>query len=298
LVRNKGLKALALLLALALWFAVGGEERTEATLNVALELVNIPHNLMVTSDVPSSLQVQVSGPRSVVRKLSQSHLVHTIDLSGFKPGYHSIPLKAGSFSSLRGVTIARVQPNPLYLTLAATMTRTLPLKPVLEGSPPKGYEVTGVRLRPEQITVQGPYGELADLKFILTVPIDLSNLTASATLTTDLDLKNFHLAPKERVPILADIQIAVKRGARTISGVPVTAAPQPARLQPAQVTLTLHGPLPQLKDLKPEDLKATVDTKNLKPGRHRLKVSVQLPDDIRLQSLIPDTINAQVGKTP
>ena len=40
--RHKALKLLSLLLALALWLAVGGEERTETTLSMSLELVNLP----------------------------------------------------------------------------------------------------------------------------------------------------------------------------------------------------------------------------------------------------------------
>ncbi|MBI4644219.1 MAG: hypothetical protein HY743_10980 [Deltaproteobacteria bacterium] len=84
--RNRGLKLLALLLAVALWFAVGVEEPTETTLSVALELVNPPHGMMITSEIPPSLQVRVIGPGSVIRKLTQARLAQTIDLAGFKRG--------------------------------------------------------------------------------------------------------------------------------------------------------------------------------------------------------------------
>ena len=44
-----------------------------------------------------------------------------------------------------------------------------------------------------------------------------------------------------------------------------------------------HGVnLERLKDLKASELMATVDTANLKPGRHRLKVNLTLPDGLRL----------------
>ncbi len=56
--RNRLLKLLSLLLAIALWFAVSGEERTETSLNMTLEMVNLHKNLMVTSEVPS----RHSGP--------------------------------------------------------------------------------------------------------------------------------------------------------------------------------------------------------------------------------------------
>ena len=80
--RHKGLKLLSLLLALALWFAVSGEERTETSLHVALEFVNLPAKMVITSEVPPELQVRVIGPRSIINKLAQTRLTQTIDLAG------------------------------------------------------------------------------------------------------------------------------------------------------------------------------------------------------------------------
>jgi YbbR domain-containing protein len=295
--RNKPLKILSLLLAIALWFAVSGEERTETTINVALEMVNLRQNLMVTSEVPPALQVRVVGPRSIITKLSQTRLVHTLDLAGYKSGRHSFYLGPNSFSFPRGVQVTRISPNPVNLTLATTMTRTLPVKPVLEGNPPEGYEVVSAETRPLQVTVKGPYPELSDLKYISTLPIDLSHLTEHTIVATDLDFKNLHLTLKETVPILADIKIAPKIISRTISGVPVAAAPQAAKLSPPQVTVTIKGPWQPVKELKASDLKPTVDTNNLAPGRHRLTVSLELPKGVSLVRLHPSFVKATVAKS-
>ncbi|MEW6386803.1 MAG: CdaR family protein [Thermodesulfobacteriota bacterium] len=294
--RNKSLKFLSLLLALALWFAVGGEERTETTLNLPLEVINLSPEMVITSEVPSGLQVRVMGPRSLIRSLSQSRLVHTLNLAGAKGGEHSFPLGPNSFSFPRGVQVTRVQPNPLSLTLSPKLTRTLPIHPVLVGNLPKGYEVKSIKTRPEKVTVKGPAQELAGLKAIDTLPIDLTNLTSSITLATDVDFGNLHLSLQEQVPILADLTIAPKIITRKLNGVPVSPVPQPARLSPPRVTLTLQGPWRQINDLKPEDIKATVDTQDLTAGRHRLKVDIQLPQGINLQRLEPETVTARLVK--
>ncbi len=296
--RHKALKLLALFLAVALWFAVGSEERTDTTLSMPLELANIPSNLVITSEVPPALQVRVNGPGSVVRKLTQTRQAHTIDLSGSKPGRLAFSLSAKHFNFPRGVVVSRVTPNPLVFNLSPTITRTLQIQPVLEGKPPEGLEVKGVQIRPGQITVQGPYQEIADLKFLTTLPLDLSLLTESTTVATDVDFKNLHLTPKEQVPILAEITIGPKEVTRTISGVPVAAGPKKAQLRPFQVTLTLQGPGAAVKDLKPGDLKAGVDTRNLAPGRHRLKVQVTLPPGVRLLQVQPETLTARVAQAP
>jgi len=274
------------------------EEPTETTLSMGLELVNPPQGMMITSEIPPALQVRVIGPGSIIRKLSQSRLVQTIDLNGFKRGRHSIPLGAKIFHFPRGVQVTRVQPNPLTITLAPTMVRTLQIQPVLEGRPPEGYEVTGVKVRPPLVSVKGPYTEIEDLKFLATIPLDVTHLTGSATLAGELDFKNLHLAPQDQSPILVDVNVEPKRITRTISGVQVAARPQKARLSASQVSLTLQGPMLQVKDLKPGDLQATVNTDDLSPGRHRLNVSISLPPGLTLVRIQPGTVTARIEKTP
>ncbi|MFZ5450250.1 MAG: YbbR-like domain-containing protein [Thermodesulfobacteriota bacterium] len=296
--RNRGLKLLSLLLAVSLWAAVGTEEPTETTLSMALELVNPPQHMMITSEIPASLQVRVMGPGSVVRRLTQSRLVQTIDLAGYKKGRHAIPLGPKNFNLPRGVQVTRVQPNPLMLTLATAMVRTLQIHPVLEGKPPEGYEITGVRARPSQISIKGPTTEIADLKFLPTIPLDVSQLTVSATLASELDLKNLHLALQDQSPILVDVEVAPKKITRNIFGVLVEAVPQKAHLSPSKVSLTLKGPMLELRNLKPAELKAAVDTSNLSPGRHRLNVSVNLPSSLELVRIRPATITARIVKSP
>jgi YbbR domain-containing protein len=178
------------------------------------------------------------------------------------------------------------------------MAKILTVQPVLEGNPPEGYEIAGVKVRPSQINVKGPSAEIADLKFLSTIPLDVSQLKAPATLAADLDLKNLHLTLQDQSPILVDVNVEPKRITRTISGVPVVATPQKARLSPSKVALTLQGPMLQLKDLKPGDLKAAVDTSNLAPGRHQLNVSINLPSAVTLVSVQPATITARIEKSP
>jgi YbbR domain-containing protein len=291
--RNKGLKILSLLLALALWFAVSGEERTETSLHLGLEFVNLPAKMAITGEVPTELQVRIIGPRSIVSKLSQSRLTQTVDLAGLKSGPHTFYLGPSSFSFPRGVAVIRIQPNPLNLTLSPTITVTLPIKPLLVGSLPVGYELTGSKTRPGQITISGPEEELADLKVITTHPIDLRHLTEKTILATDLDFKNLHLTVKNQIPILAELDIRPKTLERTLAAVPVVPAPGPAGLRPSQVAVTVQGPWPLVKDLKPTDVKASVDTANLGHGRHHLNVSVSLPQGLSLVRVKPSTVTAR-----
>ncbi len=289
--RNKGLKLLSLLLALALWFAVSGEERTETSLHVALEFANLPTQMAIVGEVPSELQVRVIGPQSVVNRLSESHLTQTIDLANYRSGSHTFYLGPSSFSFPQGVLVLRIQPNPIFLRLSPSISATLPIRPVLAGILPEGYELKSLETKPAEVTVSGPEEELKDLKFLPTHPIELSGLTEPSTVRTDLDFKNLHLTLKAQVPILAELVIQPKTLTRTLSGVAVIPEPNPARLQPPQVAVTVQGSWFQMKELKPAEIQARVDTGNLGPRRSRLRVAIGLPEGVGLVRVEPAWVN-------
>jgi YbbR domain-containing protein len=281
---------------LTLWFAVSGEERTETSLNMTLEFVNLPGKMVRTGEVPAELQVRVIGPRSVVNKLAQSRLTYSIDLSHFKSGTHTYYPSPSSFSFPRGVAVTRIQPNPIVFNLSPSVTASLPVKPLLVGRLPEGFELVSTHTRPERVTVSGPKDELEHLKFVPTHPIDLRNLSESTIIATYLDFKNLHLALKDQVAILTELDIRAQTITRVLSGVAVTPEPGPARLKPSQVTVTFTGPWTQAKDLKPADIKATVNVKDLGRKRRRLEVSVTLPEGLSLVRVQPNIVTVYPEK--
>jgi YbbR domain-containing protein len=219
-------------------------------------------------------------------------------LDGLKSGQHTFYPGPHSFSFPQGVVVNRIQPAAITINLSTSFTATLFIKPAVVGSPPEGYELKGVKTRPEQVTVSGPQEELTDLKFIPTYPIEVRHLTEMTVLPTDLDFKNLHLTLKNQVPILAELDIQPKMLTRTIPGVTVYPEPTPVNLKPDQVTVTVQGPWPLVKRLKVEDLKATVDTSILGRGRSRLSVSLSLPQGVTLLRVQPDRVTCLSGKSP
>jgi len=194
--------------------------------------------------------------------------------------------------------VIRIQPNPLIIRLSNTISLTLPIRPVLAGNPPEGYELKSIETKPEQVTVSGPEEELKDLKFLPTHPIELSHLTESSTLRTDLDFKNLHLTLKVQVPILAELVIQPKTLTHTLSKVPVIPEPNPASLQPSQVAVTVQGSWFPMKELKPTEVQVRVDTRNLGPRRLRLQVAVSLPQGVSLLRVEPAWVSATREGSP
>ena len=108
------------------------------------------------------------------------------------------------------MVVTRIQPNPINLNLSPHHHRHPAHQAGAGRQPPEGYELMGVKTRPDQVMVNGPSTELQDLKFIPTHPIDVRHLTELTVMATDLDFKNLHLSLKDQVPILAEVGIPPK----------------------------------------------------------------------------------------
>jgi hypothetical protein len=60
----------------------------------------------------------------------------------------------------------------------------------------------------------------------------------------------------------------------------------------------LSGPIPRLQTLKPNEVKVIVDLFGLEPGIHKVRPTVFLPDDLRLEAILPDTIEITLSLNP
>jgi hypothetical protein len=71
-----------------------------------------------------------------------------------------------------------------------------------------------------------------------------------------------------------------------------------AELTPERVGVVIHGPLPVLDSLVPEDVRVTVDLFDLESGRYSIEPQVDIPDrGIQLRSVQPSAISVFITKT-
>jgi len=103
---------------------------------------------------------------------------------------------------------------------------------------------------------------------------------------------------KAQVPILAELVIQPKTLTRTLAKVSVIPEPDLARLQPSQVAVTVQGSWLRMKELKPTEVQARVDTRNLGPRRSRLQVAISLPQGVSLVQVAPAWVSATRQGSP
>ncbi|RJX36403.1 MAG: YbbR-like domain-containing protein [Desulfarculus sp.] len=182
MLENWPYKLLALIIAMALWAFVVGQEKAEITVRVPVEITGLPQDLVLGNQVDSEVEVRLYGPQNLVRQVSTRPRVKQLDLAGLAAGDHIFQVLPEDLNLPPAVSVVRISPSRLRVSLAPRFSREAAVRPVIKGNPPAGYEVAEVTFTPPTVKVSGLEQELADLDWVWTVPLDVSRLKNNATL--------------------------------------------------------------------------------------------------------------------
>lgn len=207
LTENWILKLVSLTFALILWFFVMGERKLEVGFQVPLELENVPPGLMVASEVPSLIDVRISGPRTVLMNLHPSDISIAVDLKDLPPGVTSLKRLEERLNIPTALKVTRLSPSYIDIKLERIKQKVVPVQAVFTGTPAEGFKVGVIQLRPETVTVEGAESELKDIDGVLSTPIDVSGLRESFTLMVPLTFKGKYTALKHDRTVEVQVEI-------------------------------------------------------------------------------------------
>ena len=150
---------LALVLAVAVWIsAVTSADPDEVrTLNsIPLEIIGQDSSLIMTSEIPSSVEVTLRAPRSIWEQLTaqENSVQATLDLSGLSTGEHTLDIEIRLL--VRPVQIVLANPTTVTVILEPLATQTLPVDLSLSGQPAISYKAGDPVLDLENIIITGP----------------------------------------------------------------------------------------------------------------------------------------------
>jgi YbbR-like protein len=118
LVRHWELKLLALAFSAALWVFVMSSEKTNVTLPLPIELDGVPSGLVVTSERPDTVDVQIHGLRSALLRVAPDALRVRVNLAGSRPGEVVVGLAPDQIVVPPGVSVIRITPSVVRVGLA------------------------------------------------------------------------------------------------------------------------------------------------------------------------------------
>ena len=212
---NLPLKLLSILLASLVWLFVMGEEHSERSYTVPVQISRLADGLVLLNEEDYVVEVRVSGPRGILNNLSDGAFTATLDLAPYGKGEVDVPIPKEAIRAPKGVSITRIRPATIQVHLDSVVEKKIPLKAVVHGQPAAGYEVRKVELEPESLLLTGPESLLAQITEIPTTPIDVGGLTGDATVPVQVDFQR-HLVSWPPRPLLAQVTVAPRMVTRTL----------------------------------------------------------------------------------
>lgn len=172
-------KAFSLLAAFLLWFALVEAPELTTSVAVPIEFKNYPSDLDVsgpTDDPIDRVQLQVRGPRDSLSLAAFARTAVVVDLQEFKKaGERSFSLENSITGLPSRVSVVRIVPSNIRLTLESHVTRTVPVNVRYVGSPPLGVRIVRQVVDPHTVVISGPASQVSRVEFVETDPLDFAS---------------------------------------------------------------------------------------------------------------------------
>ena len=210
------LKFISLVLAVVLWYFVGGEDRIDKNVMFPIEIINLPRDLVISNQFKKKIEVTVSGPRSLILEMANKSITRQVDLSAATPGTMVIENDNEHIPVPRGITVQRVTPSSIILSLDKLVQKQYPVSARTVGKVADGYYVKALKTDPDVITITGPLTTLSQFDELFTKAINLNGVKQSAQLQVPLELGPAVVELIGETSVTADLTVALETVTKTI----------------------------------------------------------------------------------
>ena len=300
LTRNLRAKALALGLALVTWVGVvyagnPPESRTVAV-HVPQDQASLPGAFVLATPIPD-VTVRVSGTREHVNAFDVSSLSVSVDYRDItRTGAQDLPIRVVNNDA--DVSLDNV-PGSVRADVDQRDSVKLPVSIVFDQTPPSGYVITGQKVVPDSVAVNGPRRQLGGLS--VQVHLDMAdqktNLVESLVNVLLYDrfgrrVGNLGVQPSQVTVSVTVSSVATSRSSAVVPK--VSGSPSSGRylagISASPLTVVLTGPQELLNGLDSMST-AAIFLGGLGTGDHVFQVRLAPPAGV---TAAPDTVTVTV----
>lgn len=242
----------------------------------------------------------VTGPQTIVDMVREVQAPVAIDASGIDVNQlvTLVPVDEGG-QALGAAARVEVEPTQARVRVAVFSDRrskTLPVSPVVIGTPAAGFEIESVTVDPIVVSVEGDANDLAQVGSADTQPVSVAG--ASSTV-----VQRVALALPDGVQALGAGMVEVTVTLRAVTATRVFEAglvlegarpDHQYRLSTDRILVTIGGSVADLDRLSGTSLVLTVDVTGLEAGTHSVPVSANLQTGLTLVGASPNPIEVVV----
>lgn len=247
----------------------------------------------------------IRGPKSIVNNITEATAL--IKLNGESEKF----TKKIALSALdeQGENIDTVTFDPAEVTatvavVKASNNKTVGVKVKTTGSPKTGYFVSNITVLPNTIDITGSASLLADITYVETGAIDITNQSTDIEKDVVLSVKN-GLALQVGSPAKVHVKITFAKNAvtkdiiATILPINLDTNYQVTTYNPSQITVICSGSLDIISSLKSSDIVLNLDFsgKSLSGSTINFNLTsgnIKTPAGIDIISIVPSSINVSI----
>jgi YbbR domain-containing protein len=257
----------------------------------------VPSGLEVGDPVVEDSTATVRGAASLVERVAEVQARISVDASGVDINrlVDLLPVDAA------GELLAPVDVDPVSTAVrlpifADRQTKTLPIHPVVVGSPAAGFEFASVTVDPLVVAVEGDIDDLVALEVADTAGVSVAGATSDVTTTTALDLP-------DGVQLLGNPVITVTVTIRPVTstrtfeaGLILVGARADRHYETStdRVLIVIGGSIADLDRLSGSELFVNLDVTGLDTGVYQVKVGANLVTGLTLVGASPDPVTVTI----
>lgn len=203
--RTWGLRLLALLIALSIWYRVSLEDRetlTERTVEAGITY-DRPVGYIILDQV-NSVYVRVRGTSRRIRELTPYQVNVQVHLDQTQQGTMDINLEPRNVQVPQGFEVVSIEPNEIRVELDKEISQSLPVEASLVGKVPTGYRSLPPEVFPSTVLVTGPESLIGRLRALNTRPVSLTGRTETFEDSVTV------LSPEPLVQVAQPAKVAVR----------------------------------------------------------------------------------------
>jgi YbbR domain-containing protein len=259
-----------------------------------------PPGLDVREAVVTPETVSVTGPASVVDQVARVEANVLIEPSGLDidDDVELIPVDAVGDR----LTPVDVDPTTAHVAIAVfkdTESRPLPVTPTVTGAPAAGFEVAGIAVDPQIVSVEGDADAIVGLTEAPTDPVSITGATQDVTQNVKLSLpEGVQPAGGQDVTVAVTVTIRPVAGSRSFNAGVLPSGTQAGLtylLSPTQAIALVGGPVADLDRLDPAQFVLLAPVGGLGPGVHQVALTANLSLGLTLVSVDPPTVTVTIS---
>jgi YbbR domain-containing protein len=261
-----------------------------------------PPKLQVQTPVATPGSVTVTGAASVIALVTAARADVVIEPSGLNVDRDVDLVPVDELGNR--VTPVKVEPSKAHVTIAVFSERTthsVPVNPVVTGTPATGYEVVSVAVDPAVVTLQLDANELAAVPAADTAPVSISGATQDVEADVPLALPAGILPLEGTAVVHVTVTIHPIAGTRTFdAGIVLTGARSDLlyTLSVNHALATVGGSLADLQRLDAATFVLTGSVAGLSPGSHDVALEGNLPIGLTMITIEPARITVTISTPP